>query len=472
MAKKILTVGLELASDDIAHEEFTSKTSLLDWDIVLFKPLIGEFISYDSQYKGRPSLNDSRSFQLKEACEHWRREIKQAVESGKTVIVFLSQVEEVYIDTGDRQYSGTGRNRATTRIVTPYDNYHSIPSDLGPTNTCGTAVRLASKGAEVLAPYWSEFASYSEYNVLLGNANIPACLVTKNGEKTVGVLIRSKTSSGTLACLPNIEFLPDQFFDEKGENWTDEAVQFADRFVRAVIALDAALHSSGEVTPEPAWATNPKYSLAAERSLRVDLLDAETQLESAQRHKEVILEKLSATGLLRGLLYEKGKALESAIIDALRILGFSAKPYKDDSSEFDVVFDSAEGRLIGEAEGKDSKAINVDKLRQLAMNIHEDLQRDEVTTPAKGVLFGNGYRLTPPEEREVAFTEKCITAAQSSSTALVATKDLFRSARYLSDREDAPYAAECRKAILNSAGLASLPEAPFAGNEEASEVRE
>jgi hypothetical protein len=57
-----------------------------------------------------------------------------------------------------------------------------------------------------------------------------------------------------------------------------------------------------------------------------------------------------------------------------------------------VVFESEEGRLIGEAEGKDNKAINVDKLRQLSMNIHEDIQREEVTTPAKGVLFGNGYR--------------------------------------------------------------------------------
>jgi hypothetical protein len=48
-----------------------------------------------------------------------------------------------------------------------------------------------------------------------------------------------------------------------------------------------------------------------------------------------------------------------------------------------VVFESEEGRLIGEAEGKDNKAINVDKLRQLSMNIHEDIQREEVTTPAK-----------------------------------------------------------------------------------------
>jgi hypothetical protein len=60
MPKKILTVGLELASDDAVHQGFTSKISLLDWDIVLFRPLIDEFIhSYsDNNYKGRPSLSD------------------------------------------------------------------------------------------------------------------------------------------------------------------------------------------------------------------------------------------------------------------------------------------------------------------------------------------------------------------------------------------------------------------------------
>lgn len=465
MAKKILTIGLELASNEVTFEAFTSRVSLLDWDIVLYRPLIDEFITFDSQYRGRPALSDGRSFQLKEACEHWRREIKQAFESGKTVVVFLSPVQDVYIDTGDRQYSGSGKNRVTTRVVAPFNNYHSVPVDLGPTNTNGTAVRLASNGADALSAYWSEFGSDSEYNVQLTTTSFPACLVTKNGEKSVGVIIRSKGSSGTLVCLPNVDFNREEFFDKRGEKWTDEAVQFSARFVSAVVSLDAAFRSAGEITPEPSWASDSKYSLAAERSLRVDLLEAESHLELAQRNKEDIIEKLKSVGLLRGLLYEKGKPLENAIIDALRLLGFHAEQYKVGNSEFDVVFESTEGRLIGEAEGKDNKAINVDKLRQLAMNIHEDLQRDEVTKPAKGVLFGNGYRLMPPLERDVAFTEKCVVSAQSSSSALVATQDLFYAARFLADQGDSSYAAECRKAILNTNGLVSFPLAPFAATE-------
>lgn len=79
MAKKILIIGFELATDDVHEEDFSSRASLLDWDIILFKPEISDFISYADQYQGKPSLSDSISFQLKESSEHWRREIQQAV---------------------------------------------------------------------------------------------------------------------------------------------------------------------------------------------------------------------------------------------------------------------------------------------------------------------------------------------------------------------------------------------------------
>jgi hypothetical protein len=430
MAARILTVGLELASDDVQHEEFTSRVSLLDWDIVLFRPVIDEFISsYGEEYKGKPSLSDSSSFQLKESCEHWRREIKQAIDAGKSVIVFLVSVQEVYIDTGDRQFSGTGRNQRTTRIVTPYTNYKCIPATLGPTTAKGNAIKLSTKGAEILAPYWSEFSGVSEYNVIL---------------------------------LPDIDFSPKHFFTREGKKtaWTTDAIQFAARMLSAVVSLDAALHSSSEVTPEPLWAADPIYSLNVERRLRVELLDAERRLEEAQKRKEELLETLKSAGRLRGLLFEKGKPLEAAIIDALQLMGFRAQPYKDAASEFDVVFESAEGRLIGEAEGKDNRAVNIDKLRQLSMNIHEDLQREEVATPAKAVLFGNGYRLQPIAEREAAFTEKCISAALAASTALVATADLFRVAQHLADQQDQGFATQCRQAMLGAVGIVKFPELP------------
>jgi len=460
-ARRILTIGFELASPDTHYESFRSKTSLLDWDIVLFKPQIIDFYShsYGGSFQGKPSLSDSASFQLKESCEHWRREINQAFETGKTVIVFLPSLEEVYVDTGERSYSGTGRNQRTTRHVAEYNNYHAIPAALSPVKATGSSMKLLARDTDVLAPYWAEFESVSQYEVILTDPKVPACFVTRTGDKAVGALYRSKSSVGTLLLLPDIDFNSGKFFKEKSgvQIWTPAAKQFAALMVSTVVTLDKALRSTAEVTPEPAWAVEPRFALGTETTLRVQLLDAERKVVEAQKQKEQIFEKLRSAGAYRGLLFEKGKQLENVIIEALRLLGFAAAPFKESDSEFDVVFESDEGRLIGEAEGKDNKAVNIDKLRQLSMNIHEDLQRESVTTPAKPVLFGNGFRLQPLNERADPFTEKCHSAAVTSSTALVFTPDLFWPVQYLVSNSDAEYARACRQTLLVSTGRVVFP---------------
>jgi hypothetical protein len=232
--------------------------------------------------------------------------------------------------------------------------------------------------------------------------------------------------------------------------------------VSTVVALDKALRTTAEVTPEPAWAAEPRFALGTETTLRIHLLDAERKVEEAQKHKEQIVEKLRSACAYRGLLFEKGKPLETVIIEALRLLGFTAAPFKESDSEFDVVFESDEGRLIGEAEGKDNKAVNIEKLRQLSMNIHEDLQRESVTAPAKPVLFGNGFRLQPLNDRADPFTEKCHSAAATSSTALVFTPDIFWPVQYLGSNSDAVYARACRQTLLSSTGRVAFPPPPVA----------
>ncbi|MCW8857384.1 MAG: hypothetical protein OQJ95_08475, partial [Kangiella sp.] len=180
--KKIISVGFDIASFDVEYCDFDSEQSLLDWDIILFRPSVYNFMSYSDTYKGKPSLSDNRSFRLKERCEHWRREIKDNVEAGKCVVIFLPELEQMYIATGDKKYSGTGRNRQTTRIVTEYDNYQCIPANLHPVNRKGKAIKLAPKKSELIATYWAEFGASSEYKVILDD-DVPASLLTKHGDK-------------------------------------------------------------------------------------------------------------------------------------------------------------------------------------------------------------------------------------------------------------------------------------------------
>lgn len=455
-----MTIGCELASSSVKYVSFRSKSSLLDFDIVLFKPLISDFLGYGTEYfKGKPSLSDTQSFQLRECCEHWRRELKEAVAAGKTTLVFLPELTSVYIDTGDRTYSGTGRNQKTTRHVTEYSNYNSIPAELKPVIANGSEMKLASSVAPPLAAFWNEFRDLFTYHVLLAPEEVPAVILTRTGDKPVGSILRSKSSTGSLVLLPDVDFYPDDFFTEKNEKevWSKKATNFANRFVASIIQLDRTLRAESDVTAEPAWASSDAYLMAPERTLRAELMAAELAVEKAQKTKEELAERLRVEGRLRGLLFEKGKPLEEAIIEALRKLGFTAEPFKDGGSEFDVVFESPEGRLIGEAEGKDNKAVNVDKLRQLQMNIHEDLLRESVPAPAKPVLFGNAHRLSPLDQRADPFTEKCVAAALTMNTALVSTSDLFLAVQNHVECQDADFSATCRQAILSAVGQVTFP---------------
>lgn len=466
MAKKnILTIGFSLAGEDIEFSEFDSDISLLDWDIVLFKPdIIDYHFRAEDMFQGKPCLSDDDSFKLKAQSEHWRREIKSAVDHGKLVVIFLSELKQLSIATGEKRFSGTGRNQKTTRIVADYDNYQSIPLNLKPFISKGKEIKLSPKSSEIISSYWNEFSSISSYNVIL-EGEYPPCLVTKHGDRTVGTVSRSKDSNGALVCLPDINFSPDSFF-ELDENkkerwrWTAEALQFSSKFIKCIVSLSKAINSQGELTPEPDWAKDKAYKLEKERTEAQKLLKVEKKLEAVQAEKESVMGIVKELERLRHLLFEKGKPLEFAILDALKAIGFNVSQFDDGESEFDAVFESKEGRLIGEAEGKDNKAINIDKLRQLAMNIHEDLEREEINEPAKPVLFGNAYRLLPLKERAAPFTKKCLTASAVSSTALVFTPDLFKVAKYLKDNKDARFATKCRKAIFGSVGLVEFPAVP------------
>jgi hypothetical protein len=116
---------------------------------------------------------------------------------------------------------------------------------------------------------------------------------------------------------------------------------------------------------------------------------------------------------------------------------------------------------LGEAEGKDSKAINVDKISQLERNINEDFERDEVTDRAKGILFGNAARLQKLSERGDYFTEKCITSAKRLGIALVRTPDLFFISRYVKESGDKEFSQKCIEAILAAEGtIVVFPPVP------------
>lgn len=139
------------------------------------------------------------------------------------------------------------------------------------------------------------------------------------------------------------------------------------------------------------------------------------------------------------------------------MIGFSAERYQDSDSEFDSVFKSDEGLFLGEAEGKDTKAIDVTKIRQLTTNIQE--YYDKFDEFPKGILFGNAFRFTNPNERGEFFTTKCLTMAKQFNITLIQTTDLFKITQHLKENDDDLFKKLCRLKILETTNtVVKFPE--------------
>lgn len=462
MAKnRIFAVGFDLPGDELEYVEFDSDTTLLDADIILFEPTLGNVSSYES-YNGKSLLSDHSSFSVKQRLDHWRSEIVAAVKAGKLVIVYLAKPRECYRYTGQKQHSGTGRSRVTTNIVTEVSSYEAIPNLKAATPKTGTEIQI-DRDAKYLAPYWSEFSSYSPYEVEIDGEFKQILLRSRSGNRTLGAAVRNAT--GALLFLPPIRYDQKKFVrhDKKSEKsyWTDEALQFGKRLVASLGALASSLRQTGQATPPPSWTEESRFRLASEGQLEIEISDCSASIAALQAKKKILEEELLHAGSLRRLLFEQGKPLEASILEALHFLGFDAQPFADGESEFDCVFISPEGRCLGEAEGKDNKAINIDKFSQLERNLQEDFSRDDITEYAKGALFGNAFRLSPPSERGDFFTEKCLSAAKRVAAALVRTPDLFEPAKYMQENPgDNGYAKQCRDAIFKAKGEVVVFPAP------------
>lgn len=463
MAKRVLAVGTDLPIDDIDEVAFLSDRSLLDADIILFQPGIPYTYGSDT-YKGKTCLSDDGSFQVKEAMAHWQRELAAAYDAGKFVIVFLDTPEVVYAATGQKTWSGTGRNARATRIVDELHAYSAIPVEWDFNAATGSEM-VADTTARFFAPYWAEFSRYSQYRLYIEAGDALPLVRTKSGGRLVGAYVR-KGRGGFLAVpvldLQNEDFIEVRKVDGKDQTfWTESAVALGKRFIASVVAMADAFVAENASSPPPDWVADDSYSLAAERKLQSEISVITTKLISLEERRRGLEDELGRVGSIRGLLYEQGKPLEEVVRSALQTMGFAATNLKEADSEFDVVFQSPEGRFIGEVEGKDNKAVNIDKFSQLERNLNEDFAREEVVDFAKGVLFGNAYRLKAPLERKDPFTEKCITAAKRLGAALVCTKDLFEPCRYLSEVDDPDYAAACRQAILTTTGaVVAFPSPP------------
>lgn len=456
MSKKVISVDFVIPCDKVSTYSYLSEQSLLDADIIIFNPFNPTLSNYyyllGDRHDGKPCFTENSSSKFTEVTNHWKHELQTALNSGKTAFVLFKKYEEFFVHTGQKDFSGTGRNTRTTNYVTKTNNYAFFPVELGTiVNKGGAEMKLL--GSNILAPLWSKFGSYMRYESYIDSKLTEATFLTKTGEKTVGAIF--KVGAGNLILLPPINYDVEAFSEKLGKkpNWNQEGLSFGLSLLQLVLEIDNSLRGSVERTLPPEWIKSKQFELAQANETHALILNTQKEIDKLENYKKELEVALIEKQSLRDLLFEQGKPLEQAVIRALKTLGYHAENYNDGTLELDQVIISPEGnRYIGECEGKNDKDIDISKFRQLSESLSADFSREEITEKAFGILFGNPQRLIEPSKRSLDFTAKCKVGAGREKIALVKTSDLFVVARYLQENDNPAFQQACREAIHSGLG--------------------
>jgi len=470
MSKKISTIGYEIPGLNNLKLGFSSKSSLMDSDILLVAPDLPYYersFSGDGYYLGKVCYGENGSFKLKADLAHWKKEIINSLNAGKTVFLMLSEKNDFFVDTGSRSYSGSGRNRNTTINVAPSSNYELIPAGIGNIHSAN-GKEILFVGNPLFSNFFKSFKPNLEYKIYLEDiGNATPIFTGKDKTKILGAIY--KVGAGQLVVLPYLNYDEEKFTEykknKKGEKeayWTKDAIKFGHMLTDYLIEIDKGLLQDLSKTPPPLWVLHEKYSSKKEVNIQKNINANIEKIKKIENDNKRLQSELLEEQGLKDLLYEQGKPLENAVIKALKIFGFEAKNYDDGKLELDQVITSPEGyRYIGECEGKNEKDVDIAKFRQLLESLNADFAREEVQEKAFGILFGNAQRLIDPEKRTLDFTQKCKIGADREKIALVKTADLFNVAQFLKENKDDKFQKECRTAIHNGLGkIVVFPSVP------------
>lgn len=407
---------------------FNSRDTVFDADIVLINPidLRSVWEPYVAQYiDGSRAIPREKSGGVKSIFEWRRDQISKILYEGKIVFAFLSRRESCLYHENSRIHPREG-------VIT---NYSWCPEhdDFWTEMINGEGDKLIlSNSKHWMASFYHAFKDILYYQACLKSVN--NVFVTNGANLAVG--FESIYNKGHLVFLPTFKKSPP-----------------SDKLIGVLIQCASKILGEKIATSPPDWVAS--FKLPGEDQQLTKIADCTTKIMEINQDKEAQEKNLEEIIEFKRLLYEQGNLLGHIVIKSLRKLGFDAKSFKQDDMEHDIIFTSSEGRGLAEVEGKDKKAIDIDKFRQLNTNIDEDFDNQgENAEYAHGVLIGNAYRFQEPSKRTPQqFTDKVVKDAKRKQFALLTTMELYRAIEYIfSHPDDEDFKKKCRETIFATKG--------------------
>jgi hypothetical protein len=226
-----------------------------------------------------------------------------------------------------------------------------------------------------------------------------------------------------------------------------------DRIGSAIVRVVEAHYGGPSEIEAPSWAVEVVIPGSATHDARI----SELEHEKGQIEAEILYLSKKRADLLnyRALLYGYGRSvLEPVVRSAFRLFDFGVLEPEEFVGEWDVELHEPRSALtaLGEVEGSDG-VIDVDKYRQLLDYVQAEAleERDH-----KGILIGNGYRLTAPNaaERQAQFSNHALRGATKNQFCLLPTTELFKAVcAVLEFPEDEGLKIGIRDSIFTTVGV-------------------
>jgi hypothetical protein len=417
---------------------FGDDDSVFDYDVVIWDPQgsFGEYTNYTSQrFQGLLSLSESTSVRIKADAARRRAEFVEYINEGRVLAVFVRPPQECYIDTGQRDYSGAGRNRVTTRLMAKFDLLSAIPAtDCKFIRASGTRIEFNGDGP--IVALLRKYKKFLRYDAVMTEAPGTSLAHVAGTNRRIGSIQRSK-SGGYLILLPAINLAAKDSEDE--EKWLEEAPEFQADLLAAIEQL-----SGSRTISHPAW--SERYVTAEQQELRTKVTKQQARIEAARKRLAELQRAKEAAEIKDQLFLGTGRALELEVKSVFELLGGTVSDPEAGRDDWRVSF--PEGDAVLEVKGvtKSAAEKQAAQLEKWVAGIME-----ETGKASKGILIVNTWRDLPLSERtEEDFPPQMLPYCKSRNHCLVTGLQLFV---IRADVEKNPSRAEhWRKALLQTAG--------------------
>jgi hypothetical protein len=424
--------------------DFASAETLLGIDVALLNfsgVLDGYQRDFHNVYQGLPLLDESDSFRSDKDLARRRAEISKLLSLGKTVVVFVSGPLGWFVATGDKEYSGTGRNRHTTNIVSERRVEHLYPFSLETAAAVSDNLQLTST-AGAFAEFWSQVGHRFSASATLREFPGASTVVIAGTDEPVACV--AQVDAGTLILLPgSLAYEDADYYEDVGEDpsFVDpQDVSFLDPLFELI---DQLRRRSGDFEL-PNWSA--EYLLPGEADSQGHLKIAEENVEAALTARDKRKEDLVRLRQRKLLFTGTGSALENAVEEALRFLGFKFREVEPGRA--DQIAVRGRSTVVVEVKGKKKSASERDAA-QLEKWVSDFVEK-EGKTP-KALLVVNAWRAKPLADREAdAFPDQMLPFSTKRDHCLVTGAQLL--AAWLEAEAKPSKKAEIVRSLLHCVG--------------------